>query len=204
MNIFKSMTQAQLIVITDHYLDFKDKESIINQCLNFDCKELLQQALNIQCHLENYKEPDKAEKIVFQKIDMDGNIYFSVNQIEIRISKHLIRFRFPFIFRVFVDYEALRQAYFIFLHAFLLPFHTTEIIAFPSFWNYNEYEIKNQWHRKRLCELQYKIVHEAISYKRCKLNLAHCLEMPDSDLITIMAKKYRVWMLFSYNDLCVI
>ncbi len=200
-HIIYKMKQAQLVLIADHYLDFKDKEAIINLCQNQDLKESLQNALNIQSYLENNRKPDTAEDIIFKKKDTNGDLYFTVNQIDIRISKHLIQFNFPFIFRAMLDFDALRQAYHVFLYFFLSPFQTTEIVLFPSFWKYDEHEIKNEWHKKRLYKLQDKIVNHASSFKRSKLNLNHCLGEPTFDKMEIMSKKYKIWTYIKYKDL---
>lgn len=200
-HITYKMKQAHLVLIADHYLDFKDKEAIIALCQHQNLKESLQNALTIQSHLENNRKPDTAENIIFKKIDADGNMYFTVNQIDIRISKHLIQFDFPFIFRAMMDFDTLRQAYYVFLYFFLAPFQATEIMLFPSFWEYDEHEIKNEWHKRRLYDLQDKIVNHASSFKRSKLNLIHCLGEPEFDKVKIMSKKYKIWTYTNYKDL---
>lgn len=197
------MQQASLIIIADHTLDIKDKESIISMCLEMNIDNILQDALNIQANLENYKLPDKVQKLIFKEVDVDGDIHFSVNEINIRISKRIIQFDFPFLFRVIVDYIPLRNAYYKFLHYFLAHFQTTEIIEFPSFWGYKAHEIKNEFHSHRLVNLQHKIVHKSNSYKRNKLNLTHCLGYPDADALSIMKRKYRVWIVIEYKDLLI-
>lgn len=195
------MQQAHLILIADHSLNIKEKDSIIAFCLQSSIRDLLQEALNIQANLENYKTPDTAQQMEFKEADIDGNLYFSVNNIGIRVSKHLIEFRFPFMFRVIVDYVALRNAYYRWLHAFLSPFQTTAIIELPSFWEYEEHEIRNEWHRRRLYDLQHKITTNSDSFKRVSLNLTHCLGAPETEALDIMKKKYKVWIALSYHDL---
>ena len=195
------MQQARLIVIADHYLNVKVKDEIISLCLQSDVKERLQNALNIEANLENYKKPVIAQGMLLKGIDSDGNLHFSINEIQVRISKHLVQFRFPFIFRVIADYTALRNAYFLFLDQFLKPFQTKALIAHPSFWEQLPHEIKNEWHAQRLKELQDKIIHESTSFKRTKLNLEHCLGTSASNSKDTMAKKYRTWIYLSYEDL---
>ncbi len=199
--IINAMRQAHLIWIADHRLDIKQQDEILSLCLQIDVKDLLQNALDVQAQLENYKIPEIAQSLTYQHTDSDGEMYFSVNDIEIRIAKHLIQFRFPFIFRVLVDFELLRNKYNAFLHEFLAPFQTSALIAYPSFWNYEEYEIRNEWHRRRLYELQNKIVNTCHSFHRTRLNLKHALGESDSDSKQIMAKKYRVWIEIAYSDL---
>jgi hypothetical protein len=195
------MQQARLTLIADHALHMKEKETIVALCTESDGKSLLQQALNLQSNIVNYKDPDQAEKVVYQGVNNNGDLLFSVNEINIRISKHLIQFYFPFLFRVMVDYIPLRNAYYRFLHHFLTPFHSTRLIEFPSFWEQKSHEVKNEWHERRLKELQYKLVNEGTSFKRSRLNLQLCLGEPTYDIRTIMANKYRVWREIKYDDL---
>ncbi len=195
------MQQAHLIWIANHQLNIKQKDEIISLCLNLDVKDVLQNALNVQAHLENYKIPEIAEKIRYKHTDLDGTIYFSFNNIEIRIAKHLLQFRFPFVFRVIIDFELLKKSYHAFLYKFLSPFQTTALIAYPSFWHYEAYEIRNDWHERRLYELQNKIVNTAHSFNRTRLNLKHALGDPERERAKIMAKKYKVWLEITYDDL---
>lgn len=195
------MQQARLTVIADHTLNFKEKETIIAICKENELESLLQEALNLQSNIVNYKDPDQAEKVVYQGVNKNGDLLFSVNEISIRVSKHLIQFNFPFLFRVMIDYIPLRNAYYRFLHHYLSPFQSTLLIEFPSFWEQNPYEVKNEWHRRRLKELQFKLVNESTSFKRSRLNLEHCLGEPTYDVRNIMANKYRIWREIKYDDL---
>ncbi|MFA7402212.1 MAG: hypothetical protein WCZ21_06745, partial [Bacteroidales bacterium] len=94
------MQQARLTLIVDHALNIKEKETIIALCTESNVDSLLQEALNLQSNIVNYKEPDQAEKVVYQGVNKNGDLLFIVNEISIRVSKHLIQFNFPFLFRV--------------------------------------------------------------------------------------------------------
>ena len=195
------MQQARLILIADHALNIKEKETIITLCTENNVDSLLQEALNLQSNIVNYKDPDQTEKVIYQGINKNGDLLFIVNEISIRVSKHLIQFNFPFLFRVMVDYIPLCNAYYRFLHYYLSPFQSTRLIEFPSFWEQKSYEVKNEWHGRRLKELQYKLLNESTSFKRSRLNLQHCLGEPTYDVRSIMVNKYRIWREIKYDDL---
>lgn len=70
------MRQAHLIWIADHRLDIKQQDEILSLCLQIDVKDLLQNALDVQAQLENYKIPEIAQSLTYQHTDSDGEMYF--------------------------------------------------------------------------------------------------------------------------------
>ncbi|NLE64234.1 MAG: hypothetical protein GX612_10420, partial [Bacteroidales bacterium] len=74
------MQQARLILIADHALNIKEKETIITLCTENNVDSLLQEALNLQSNIVNYKDPDQTEKVIYQGINKNGDLLFIVNE----------------------------------------------------------------------------------------------------------------------------
>ncbi|MDR1879158.1 MAG: hypothetical protein LBQ64_06305 [Bacteroidales bacterium] len=185
------MKQAQLCMLTDHALDFTNKDVCIRSLTNQAVEEELCRYLRYASHLDN-TEAGQALPLEVKQITDTGTVLLALSGIAIRIDRHIIQCGFPVIFRAFFDYEPLRKAIYTLLRALLLSCGTTELTACPSFWTYNSYEIKNEWHQKRLLVLQEKVVRLSTSYKRSKLNLRLCL--PEiTDLKQAANKQYKVW-----------
>ena len=96
------LVTSYLIWIADHRPDTNNKMKYITLFAN-GYKRFVTECFDVQAQLENYKIPEIAQSLTYQHTDSDGEMYFSVNDIEIRIAKQWIQFRFPFIFRVLVD-----------------------------------------------------------------------------------------------------
>ena len=95
--------------------------------------------------------------------------------IRIRISRHVIAFHLPVLFKTWLDYEACRIGLNRFLCTFLRPFQCERLLFLPSCWEQPEQRIHNELQRKRLAQMQHKITHAETSFKRCRQHLEHCL-----------------------------
>ena len=184
--------QPQLYIILNHNLDFSDKETCIAHLKNTPIKEELEQYLLYASHLFNC-EPEILQDIQVEKQDIDGAIWLMVNDIQIKIHKHIIQVQFPVIFRVFFDYDNLQKAVLELLKKWFIPCGSTEMSVYPSYWLYANYEIKNDWHQRRLIILQDKICHQCNSYKRTKLNLRQCLSNELTEAKEMKNKQYKGW-----------
>lgn len=192
------MSQPLLYIITNHSLDFSDKEKCIDLIQNQDVQLELEQYLQYVSHLTN-TEQREVQPVEVQKTSKD-EICFFVNGIDIKIRKHIIQLQFPFIFRSFFDYEPLRKAVETLLTKWFSSFWTKEYAAYPSFWQQSFTEIKNPQHGKRLTILQDKICHYCVSYKRTKLNLEFCLSQEINNPELMKGKKYKAWFVRNIND----
>ena len=186
------MKQPQLYIIIDHALDFSNKDLCIAKLKSASIKEELKQYLLYASHLSN-KEVENPQDIQFEKIDENNAIWLTLNDIHIKIDKHIIQLRFPIIFRSFFDYDSLRNAVYDLLKKMFIPCGSTEMSAYPSYWLYVPYEIKNDWHQRRLTVLQEKICNQCNSYKRTKLNLKLCLSNEIENIKEISNKQYKAW-----------
>ena len=95
--------------------------------------------------------------------------------IRIRISRHVITFHLPVLFKTWLDFDACRIGLNRFLCTFLRPFQCERLLFLPSCWEQPEQCIHNELQRKRLAQMQYKITHAETSFKRCRQHLEHCL-----------------------------
>jgi len=186
------MAQPKLYIVADNYLD-------ISNCLY--CRSLLEE-LAIEMELEHYlfyashltnEPPPPKEPLRFQKTDDAGTLWFEVNGITIKLTKNIIQLKFPIIFRSFPDYANLRIAIYAFLLKLLSVCKSTEITAYPSYWEHYPHEVKNHWHRQRLLAAQKRICEDCTSYKRTKQHLTRCLSKESSDLKQLAHKRYRGW-----------
>ena len=185
------MIQPLLYIIIDHALDFSKKESCINLIKSQSIEAELEQYLLYASHLTN--TPPKEVQQIELKQTTDGEaIWFTINDIDIKIHKHSIQLCFPFNFRTFFDYEPLRNAVEQLLRQWFLPIGAEEYTAYPSFWQQSPTEIRNAQHEKRLSVLQDKICHQCISYKRTKLNLGLCLSRIEDPKL-MANKQYKGW-----------
>jgi len=184
--------QPQLYIILNHTLDFSDKENCVARLKNTSIKEELEQYLLFASHLSN-KEPEIPQEIQVEKQDEDSSIWLIINDIHIKIQKHIIQLRFPIIFRAFFDYDSLRNAIYELLKKMFIPCGSTEMSVYPSYWLHAHYEIKNDWHKRRLLILQEKICKQCTSYKRTKLNLRQCLSNELKDAKEMKNKQYKGW-----------
>ena len=184
--------QPQLYIIINHTLNFRNKENCIAKLKSVPIQEELEQYLLYASHLSN-KKPDYPQDIQVEKQDDDGTIWLLLNDIHIKIQKHIIQLRFPIIFRAFFDYDSLRNAIYKLLQKIFIPCGSTEMSIYPSYWLYANYEIKNDWHKRRLLILQEKICNQCTSYRRTKLNLQQCLSNELNEIKEMKNKKYRGW-----------
>ena len=195
------INQPKLYIVLDHNLDFSDKESGVARLKSIFVKEELEEYLLYASHLSN-QEPEIPQDIQMDKQDADGAIWLTINNIHVKIHKHIIQLQFPVIFRAFFDYENLRNAVYNLLEKLFIPCGSTEMTVYPSYWLYAFYEIKNDWHKKRLLILQEKICNRCNSYKRTKLNLRQCLSDKLEDTNEMKNKGYKGWFVktFSISD----
>jgi len=184
--------QPQLYIIIDHTLNFSDKENCVACLKNISVKEELEQYLLYLSHLAN-KKPENLQNIQMEKQDEDGSIWLILNDIRIKIQKHIIQLQFPIIYRAFFDYDSLRNAIYELLKKMFIPYGLSEMSVYPSYWLHEHYEIKNAWHKKRLFILQKKICKKCTSYKRTKLNLRQCLSYELEDAKEMKKKQYKGW-----------
>jgi hypothetical protein len=185
--------QPQLYIILNHTLDFSDKEDCVARLKSTAIKEELERYLLYASHLFNC-EPEIPQDIQLEKQDIDGAVWLIVNNIQVKIHKHIIQLRFPIIFRAFFDYDNLRNAVYELLKKWFIPCGSTEMSIYPSYWLYAPYEIKNEWHQRRLILLQEKICHQCNSYKRTKLNLRQCLSNELESANEMKNKQYKGWL----------
>ncbi|MDR0368728.1 MAG: hypothetical protein LBH82_06275, partial [Bacteroidales bacterium] len=101
------MTQSLLYIISNHSLDFSDKEKCIDAIKSQNIEWALEEYLFFVSHLTNTKPP-KSQSVQLTQINHD-EIWFLVNDIHIKIGKHIIQWKFPFIFRSFFDYLPLQK-----------------------------------------------------------------------------------------------
>jgi hypothetical protein len=193
------MKQPQLYIITNHLLNFSDKAHWIQTIEQLQIEEELTSYLVYASHLSN-REAEQAQAIQIEQANDTEIIHLQLNDILIRIDRHIIQLKFPIIFRVFFDYEPLREAIYALILKLFLPCGATELAAYPSYWEQSLYEIKNEWHRKRLAVLQEKIACNCTSYKRTKLNLQFCLSDALSDPNAMAKKQYRAWFVQSIRS----
>ena len=184
--------QPQLYIVIDHDLDFLDAQSCIAKLKNTPIREELEQYLLYVSHLSN-QEVEPPQDIQLEKIDEDNAIWLMLNDIQIKIHKHIIQLRFPVIFRVFFDYDSLRDAICGLLEKLFTACGSTQMSVYPSYWSHENYEIKNDWHKRRLIILQEKICDKCNSYKRTKLNLRLCLSNEIEDVKLMRNKQYKAW-----------
>jgi hypothetical protein len=178
----------------DHLLDFSEKESCINKIRNTEIEDELKQYLFYATHLTN-ESPKMPQFIQVEQIDEKDLICLTLNEIHIRICRHIIQLKFPVIFRSFFDYSYLREAIYHLLKKLFIPCGATELIVYPSYWSYAPYEIKNEWHQRRLIILQEKICEKCTSYKRTKLNLRLCLSNGVENINQVVDKHYKAWFI---------
>ena len=120
--------------------------------------------------------PEKAEtQMTYDGPDAEGDTLLHWCGIRIRISRHLIEFRFPALFKTWLDFPYFRMGLNRFLSTFLRPFQCGSLIFLPSHWTQRESGIHNEWQRKRLQQMQEQITSRENSFKRCRLHLQHCL-----------------------------
>ena len=115
------------------------------------------------------------EQITYLGTNQDGDSLLQWCGISIRISRHLIAFSFPVLFKTWRDYAAFRIGLNRFLCTFLRPFQCGNLLFFPSKWQLPAHRIRNEWHQKRLEQMQRKITSSENSFKRGRLHLAYCL-----------------------------
>ena len=190
--------QPLLYIILDHTLDFSDRENCISRLKNAPVEEELTHYLLYASHLSN-SEPEDCKDIQVGEQDSDGSISLIANDIHIKIHKHSIQLRFPVIFRAFFDYGSLQNAIYELLKKWFIPCGSTEMIAYPSYWLYAAYEIKNDWHKRRLIILQEKICNKCNSYKRTKLNLHQCLSNETKTENEMKNKHYKGWLVKKFS-----
>lgn len=192
------MIQPLLYIITDHNLDFSEKEKCIDLIKNQDIKSEMEQYLLYVSHLTN-TEPEKVQSVELKQINKD-EIWLVVNEIDIKIRKHILQLRFPFIFRSFFDYAPLRKAVEALLMKWFALFGANEYVAYPSFWQQSFTDVRNPQHKKRLAVLQDKICHQSVSYKRTKLNLEFCLFQAVENPELMKNKNYKAWFNIKLDD----
>ena len=195
------MTQSLLYIIINHTLDFSKKENCIDRIINQSIEPELKQYLLYVSHITN-TSPEDIQPIQLKPMTDEDTIWLTVNDIDVKIHKHSIQLCFPFNFRVFFDYEPLRNAIEQLLRRWFVPIGTEEYIAYPSFWQQSSTEVRNPQHEKRLAILQDKICRQCVSYKRTKLNLELCLSHAIKDPKLMANKQYKSWFIGIVNSVC--
>lgn len=120
--------------------------------------------------------PETADtQLIYDGLNADGDALLHWCGIRMRISRNLIEFRFPALYKTWLDFPYFRRGLNRFLCTFLRPFQSGNLIFLPSHWTQRESGIHNEWQRKRLQQMQEQITSKENSFKRCRLHLQHCL-----------------------------
>ena len=184
--------QPLLYIVIDHDVNYLDTKLCVEKLKNTSINQQLEEYLIKISHISN-NEIDTPQDIRFERIDEDNAIFLSLNDIQIKIHKHIIQLRFPVIFRAFFDYDPLRNSICNIVEKLFISYGSTQMSVYPSYWSYADYEIKNDWHKRRLITLQDKICNKCTSYKRTKLNLKLCLSDEIYDVNQMKNKQYKGW-----------
>lgn len=189
------MQQAHLVIFANHTIDCSCKENFLPCFLSID-QTAITDYLNKYMCLSNCE--DRVEPFVW--IEENALPYrFLFYGIEVKMEKNLIQMKFPFIFRAIVDFVPLRTALLQLCQTLLPALGTSEMVFCPSFWQQTALECHTEWGEKRLLQMQEKIMNKATSYKRTKLNLAHCMGAALEDFALFPDKKYRGWLIYDLS-----
>ncbi|MBO4774610.1 MAG: hypothetical protein J5516_07540 [Bacteroidales bacterium] len=167
------MEQARLLVMADYVLPAEALQKTVTEVRLLDWSAIGSDEDFTGGFLMFPEKPET--QISFLGTNPEGDHMLQWCGISIRISRNVIAFRFPALFRTWLDFEAFRIGLNRFLCKFLHPFQSTSLLFLPSHWETPEYNIRNEMHRKRLAQMQHKITHAETSFKRCRQHLAHCL-----------------------------
>ena len=185
------MRQPNLVIFANHTIDCSCKENFL-PCFMTVNKDIVTDYLNqCACLCDDWGHCPS-----FEWIDEDCPYRFRFYGIEIKVEKHVIQMNFSFLFRAIVDFVPLRTSLLNLCEAVLGQIGTTEMIFCPSYWEQTSLECHTEWGKKRLQQLQEKIMGKAISYKRTKLNITHCLGTDLADFSLFQSKNYRGWIVY--------
>lgn len=167
------MEQARLLVMADYGLSPEAMRKTVTEVRLLDWSAIGRDNDFTGGFLTFPETPEN--QISFLGTNAEGDRTLQWCGIGIRISRNVIAFRFPALFRTWLDYEAFRISLDRFLCEFLRPFQSKQLLFLPSNWEQPEAGIRNETHRKRLAQMQHKITHGETSFKRCRQHLAYCL-----------------------------
>ncbi len=168
------MEQALLYVAGDFALDVKEKRQLLSEIPLLDLSDIAD-AWEKRKHLFAFWPEETTSSIRLSGKEDNEDIHFEFNGVQIRVSRNILTFRFPVLFRIWVEYEDFRLEIHHFLARFLTPFQSQNLLFYPSHWTQPEASIKNKWHGRRLAEAQQKIRCAENSYKRCRQHLNYCM-----------------------------
>ena len=167
------MEQARLLVMADYVLPPEALQKTVTEVRLLDWSAIGRDSDFTGGLLEFPEIPEK--QLSFLGTTPEGDRLLQWCGIRIRISRHVIAFSFPALFKTWLDFECFRIGLNRFLCTFLRPFQCERLLFLPSGWIQPEGSIHNELHRKRLAQMQYKITHAETSFKRCRQHLEHCL-----------------------------
>ena len=167
------MKQAELLVMADYALPPEMLPQTIAEVRLLDWPALAMDA-DFQAGFISFPEQPEPQ-MAYLGYTQEGDRLLQWCGIRIRISRHVIAFHLPVLFKTWLDFEACRIGLDRFLCTFLRPFQSGNMLFLPSFWIQPENSIHNELHRKRLAQMQNKITQAETSFKRCRQHLAHCL-----------------------------
>ena len=174
------MEQARLLVMADYKLSSEALQKTVTEVRLLDWNTIGNDK-DFSGGLLDF--PEMPEPLItYLGANQEGDRLLQWCGISIRISRNVIVFCFPALFKTWLDFEAFRIGLDRFLCKFLRPFQNTSLLFLPSYWKTSEYNIRNETHRKRLALMQQKITHAETSFKRCRQHLAHCLGEPAPSL----------------------
>lgn len=167
------MEQAKLLVMADFTLPRTSLQQTLSEVRLLDWQFLAAMPAFRSGMLEF---PENTEnQLAYEGKNTEGDILLQWCGIRIRISRNLIEFRFPALYKTWLDFPYFRMGLNRFLSTFLRPFQCEHLIFLPSRWIQRESSIHNEWQRKRLQQMQEQITSRENSFKRCRLHLQHCL-----------------------------
>lgn len=159
--------------MADFALSETDFRQILSEVRLLDWQTIAEDA-SFRSGLLDFPE-EAEEQIIYDGTNTDGELLLHWCGIHIRISRNLIAFRFPALFKTWADFPYFRMGLDRFLCTFLRPFQCRQLLFLPSHWTQRESGIHNDWQRKRLQQMQQQITTRENSFKRCRLHLQHCL-----------------------------
>ena len=183
--------QPQLVLIANHALANTSRQGVILPEMNISPQDKEYYCLRYM-QLTDKNVQTKATDL-WPQGEKEIPCVFSYLDVHVNVQKHIIQFRFPFIYRAFFDFTPLRQAIFTLLKPIFTAYGTTECAVHPSFWEYSWLQYNNQWKLQRLEQMQQKILFQCVSYKRTILNLTHCLGEPCHSWQMVSQSKYNRW-----------
>lgn len=167
------MEQARLIVMADFALPRNGLQQVLSEVRLLDWTSI---AGFPAFRIGMLFFPESVEsQIAFEGRNAEGDVLMQWCGIHIRISRNLIEFQIPALYKTWSDFPYFRMGLNRFLSTFLRPFQCKNLLFIPSRWTQRESSIHNAWQRKRLQQMQLQITSGENSFKRCRMHLQHCL-----------------------------